>query len=158
MLIVDDTIANQKAFVSVLESENYDLFVAASGQEALKQVLRRDFAAILMDVRMPDMDGIETATVLRRGRGRLTPVIFVSAHANSPELIDQVYLAGGLDYLPAPVDADVLRRKVRAMVDFHQRAIEYAMKSDELVQTVKILQKRVDELEEALTERRKHAD
>jgi CheY-like chemotaxis protein len=154
VLIVDDTIANQRAFASVLEICNYDIVVAGSGQEALKQVLRRDFAVILMDVRMPDMDGIETATVLRCGRARLTPVIFLSAHDNTPDLIDRTYMAGGLDYLATPVDPDLLRRKVRALVDFHLRTIEFRKKSDELVRAAQELQRKVDELEHALASRK----
>ena len=67
VLIVDDTVANQRAFQSVLESDGYDIAVAGSGQEALKLVLKREFAVILLDVRMPGMDGIETATFLRCG-------------------------------------------------------------------------------------------
>jgi CheY-like chemotaxis protein len=157
VLVVDDTVANQRAFTSVLEDADYDVVVAGSGQEALKYVLKRDFAVILMDVRMPGMDGIETATILRCGRGRLTPVIFVSAFESSPEQIDRTYAAGGLDYLPTPVDAKVLRRKVRAMAEFHLRAIEFAKKSEEMVQAVKMLQKKVEELELALAVRGKHA-
>src|SRR5437016_1104784 len=79
VLIVDDTPANLEAFSCVLESEGYDLVQAGSGQEALKLALRREFSVILLDVRMPGMDGIETATFLRAGRGRFTPIIFVSA-------------------------------------------------------------------------------
>jgi CheY-like chemotaxis protein len=155
VLIVDDTVANQKAFVSVLESNLYDIVVAGSGQEALALVLKRDFAVILMDIRMPDMDGIETATILRRGRGRLTPILFVSAFENSPGQLERTYLAGGLDYMPTPVDPDLLRRKVRALVDFHLRTIEYAKKSDELVQAMKILQRKVEDLERALAAAKK---
>lgn len=84
VLIVDDTAANLLAFSSVLEPEGYDLFTAKSGQEALMLALRQEFAVILLDVRMPGMDGIETATFLRAGRGRFTPIIFVSAHDNTP--------------------------------------------------------------------------
>lgn len=156
VLIVDDTIANQQAFASVLESSLYDVVVASSGQEALKLVLKRDFAVILMDVRMPEMDGIETATILRCGRGRLTPVIFVLAYVSSEEQIERIYLAGGLDYLSVPVDPDLLRRKVRSLVDFHMRTVEYAKRSDELVRMTQILQKKVENLEDALAARKSH--
>jgi CheY-like chemotaxis protein len=151
VLIVDDAIANQKAFASVLESNAYDIVVAGSGQEALNFVLNRDFAVILMDVRMPVMDGIETATILRSGRAKHTPILFVSAYENTPMQLERTYLAGGVDYLPTPVDPDLLRRKVRALVDFHQRTVEYTRKSNELVQTVKILQQKVEDLEQALS-------
>jgi CheY-like chemotaxis protein len=150
VLIVDDTIANQRAFASVLETEGYDIVVAGSGQEALKLVLKREFAVILLDVRMPGMDGIETATFLRCGRARFTPIIFVSAYENTPAEVERGYLAGAIDYLFSPVDPDLLRRKVSALVDFHQRTADYKKKSDVLFQTVKILQKKVEDLEQTV--------
>jgi CheY-like chemotaxis protein len=150
VLIVDDTVANQRAFQSVLETDGYDIVVAGSGQEALKLVLKREFAVILLDVRMPGMDGIETATFLRCGRARHTPIIFVSAYENTPVEVERGYLAGAIDYLFSPVDPDVLRRKVSAFVDFYLRTVEYKRKFDSLSQVVRILQQRVEELELAL--------
>jgi len=151
VLIVDDTIANQRAFESVLESEGYEIVLAGSGQEALKLVLKKEFAVILLDVRMPGMDGIETATFLRCGRARFTPIIFVSAYENTPVEVERGYLAGAIDYLFSPVDPDMLRRKVGALVDFYQRTVEYKKKSDVLFHTVKILQKKVADLEQTVT-------
>jgi len=77
VLIVDDTPANIRAFELVLEHDGYELFEANSGHEALKQSLRHDFAVILLDVRMPVLDGLETAMALRGGRARCS--------AKSPE-------------------------------------------------------------------------
>ena len=158
VLIVDDTVANQRAFASVLESEGYDIVLAASGQEALKLVLKREFAVILLDVRMPGMDGIETATFLRCGRARFTPIIFVSAHENTPVEVERGFLAGAIDYLFSPVDPDMLRRKVSALVDFYLRTSEYKRKSDVLSHTVKALQKQVEELQLTVCDLKRRAD
>jgi response regulator RpfG family c-di-GMP phosphodiesterase len=152
VLIVDDTAANRRAFESVLETEGYDIVLAGSGQEALKLVLKREFAVILLDVRMPGMDGIETATFLRCGRARFTPIIFVSAYENTPVEVERGYLAGAIEYLFSPVDAVLLRRKVSALVDFYVRTSEYKRRSDALTQTVKALQKQVQDLEQTVSE------
>jgi len=152
VLIVDDTPANLLAFASVLEREGYDLFTAKSGQEALKLVLRREFAVILLDVRMPGMDGVETATFLRAGRGRWTPIIFVSAYDNTPMQVERGYLAGAIDYLFSPVDPDLLKRKVAALVDFYLRTLEFKRRSDSLFQANQILLKKVASLEKTLAD------
>src|SRR4051812_7905572 len=80
VLIVDDNHANLVALHAVLESLDLDVVQAASGDEALKQLLRRDFAVVLMDVQMPGLDGFETTELIRRrDRTRHTPIIFVTA-------------------------------------------------------------------------------
>jgi len=152
VLIVDDTPANLLAFSSVLEREGYDLITAKSGQEALKLVLRREFAVILLDVRMPGMDGIETATFLRAGRGRWTPIIFVSAYENTPMQVERGYLAGAIDYLFSPVDPDLLKRKVSALVDFYLRTLEFKRRCDSLLQANQILLKKVASLEKTVAD------
>src|SRR6185295_16190821 len=151
VLIVDDTVANQRAFQSVLETDGYDIAVAGSGQEALKLVLKREFAVILLDVRMPGMDGIETATFLRCGRGRYTPIIFVSAFENTPFEVERGYLAGAIDYLFSPVDPDMLKRKVSALVDFYLRNLEYKRRNDSLVQANQDLLRKLQSMEQELS-------
>jgi len=150
VLIVDDTPVNLQAFSAVLEGEGYELVLAGSGQEALKQALHKEFSVILLDVRMPGMDGIETATFLRAGRGRYTPIIFVSAYEGTPLEVERGYLAGAIDYLFKPVDPDLLKRKVAALVDFHLRTLEYKRRNDSLVQANQALLRKVASLEEAL--------
>jgi CheY-like chemotaxis protein len=147
VLIVDDTPANLLAFTAVLAGEGYDLVSASSGQEALKLALRREFSVILLDVRMPGMDGIETATFLRAGRGRFTPIIFVSAFENTPFEVERGYLAGAIDYLFKPVDPDLLKRKVAALVDFYLRNLEFKRRNESLVQANQALLKKVASLE-----------
>ncbi len=156
VLIVDDTPANLLAFASVLEGEGYDLFTAKSGPEALKLALRQEFAVILLDVRMPGMDGIETATFLRAGRGRFTPIIFVSAYDKTPFEVERGYLAGAIDYLFSPVDADLLKRKVAALVDFHLRILDFKKRNESLAQANQILFRKVATLEETVAELKRH--
>jgi response regulator RpfG family c-di-GMP phosphodiesterase len=150
VLIVDDTPANLEAFSCVLNGEGYDIVTASSGQEALKLALQREFATILLDVRMPGMDGIETATFLRAGRGRFTPIIFVSAYENTPFEVERGYLAGAIDYLFSPVDPDLLKRKVGALVDFYLRNQEFKRRNESLLQANQALFRKVAALEEAL--------
>src|SRR6185436_16527707 len=147
ILIVDDTLANLVAFSCVLEGEGYEIVKANSGQEALKLALQKEFATILLDVRMPGMDGIETATFLRAGRGRFTPIIFVSAFENTPFQVERGYLAGAIDYLFKPVDPDLLKRKVAALVDFYLRNLEFKRRNESLVHANQALLKKVDSLE-----------
>jgi CheY-like chemotaxis protein len=147
VLIVDDAPANLEAFSCVLQGEGYDLVKASSGQEALKLALRREFSVILLDVRMPGMDGIETATFLRAGRGRFTPIIFVSAFENTPFEVERGYLAGAIDYLFKPVDPDLLKRKVAALVDFYLRNLEFKRRNEALVHANHALLKKVACLE-----------
>lgn len=154
ILIVDDTSANLEAFSCVLEGEGYEILKAGSGQEALKLALQREFAVILLDVRMPGMDGIETATFLRAGRGRFTPIIFVSAYENTPLEVERGYLAGAIDYLFSPVDPDHLKRKVSALVDFYLRNQEFKRRNEALIQANQALLKKVASLEADLASAR----
>jgi response regulator RpfG family c-di-GMP phosphodiesterase len=130
-----------------LQEEGYDIVKAGSGQEALKLALQREFSVILLDVRMPGMDGIETATFLRAGRGRFTPIIFVSAFENTPVEVERGYLAGAIDYLFKPVDPDLLKRKVAALVDFYLRNLEFKRRNEALVHANQALLKKVVSLE-----------
>lgn len=150
VLIVDDTPANLESFSSALAGEGYEIVGATSGQEALNLALRTEFSVILLDVRMPGMDGIETATFLRAGRGRFTPIIFVSAFENTRLEVERGYLAGAIDYLFKPVDPELLKRKVAALVDFYLRNLEYKRRIEALVAANQGLLKRVAALEDAL--------
>lgn len=152
ILIVDDTPANLLAFTCVLESEGYEIVTASSGQEALKRALRQEFAVILLDVRMPGMDGIETATFLRSGRSRFTPIVFVSAYENTPLEVARGYLVGAIDYLFSPVDSDVLRRKVSGLVEFYTRHTEDKKRAESLLQANKTLTKNIDALHKTISE------
>jgi two-component system, sensor histidine kinase and response regulator len=112
VLVVDDRAANRTAYASLLE-QDYTLWIADSGRQALEMALKEEFAVILLDVRMPGMDGYETAEVLRsRKQTRYTPVIFMSAFDTDVLKVKRAYIAGATDFLSSPVDEDLLKFKV----------------------------------------------
>jgi signal transduction histidine kinase len=129
ILIVDDTPANLVALEAVLSDLQQDIVKAQSGRQALKQLLRQDFAVILLDVKMPEMDGFETAALIRqRPRSEHTPIIFVTAHDASDTSLSRGYSLGAVDYIYSPVVPEILRAKVASFVELskiqllHQRA------------------------------------
>jgi signal transduction histidine kinase len=120
ILIVDDLPEKQLVYQSILEDLGQNLVTARSGPEALKQVLRHEFAVILLDVNMPGMDGFETAALIRkRKKSAHTPIIFVTAFADDLQMA-QGYAHGAVDFIPTPVIPDVLRSKVRVFVDLYR--------------------------------------
>ncbi|HEY5949690.1 MAG TPA: ATP-binding protein [Kofleriaceae bacterium] len=122
ILVVDDRRENLLAVEAVLESADYELVSVTSGNEALKHVLARDFAVILVDVVMPGMDGFELATIIKeRERSRHTPIIFMTAGAPDIEHIYRGYSVGAVDYMTKPLDADVLRAKVAIFVELFRK-------------------------------------
>jgi len=121
VLIVDDTSANRYAFQSVLEPD-YTVYIAGSGRRALELAQLEEFAVILLDVRMPEMDGFETAERLRRQEKiRFTPIIFTSAYDKTLGQLTRGYVAGATDFLFSPVDADLLKLKVATYVQIYLR-------------------------------------
>jgi CheY-like chemotaxis protein len=121
VLIVDDNPANRRAFEILLE-EKYTLEVAASGHQALELTLKEDFAVVLLDVRMPGMDGFEVAEFLRRReRTRHTPIIFISAFDQTVLQLKKGYVAGATDFIFSPVDEDLLKLKVATYVEIYLR-------------------------------------
>jgi len=122
VLVVDDQEENQIAFESILENLGQNLVKARSGEEALRQLYGQDFAVILLDVRMPGMDGFETAGYIRaRARSRHIPIIFVTAFDDTLERIAKGYSMGAVDYIMKPVNADILRSKVKVFVELAQK-------------------------------------
>lgn len=116
ILVVDDLPEKLLVYRSVLEEPGQEVIAASSGEEALRLVLRHDFAVILLDVNMPGMDGFETAKLIRgRKRCAHTPIIFVTAHADELHTL-QGYTHGAVDFILAPVIPDILRTKVRVFV------------------------------------------
>ncbi len=121
ILLVDDRERNLATLEMVLKDLGQDLVKAASGQEALRHLLARDFAVVLMDVRMPDMDGFETAELIRkRPRSRHTPIIFVTALDANPEDIVRGYSVGAVDFLFRPFMPEVLKAKVKVFLDLFE--------------------------------------
>lgn len=125
ILLVDDAPGKLMAHASVLEDLGQNVIKACSGREALEQLLKQDFAVILLDVNMPDMDGFETAAMIRqRPRFEHTPILFVTAY-NTTDL-DRLkgYDMGAADYIFLPVIPGVLKAKVRVFVELaRQRRI-----------------------------------
>ncbi|HEV3028814.1 MAG TPA: response regulator [Planctomycetota bacterium] len=122
ILIVDDTPANLLAYREILEQPDWTVITVDNGGEALQEALKADLAVILLDVRMPGMSGLELAQILRsRDCLKFTPIIFMSAHDRMPADVAHGYLAGGIDYLFSPVDADLLKHKVTACVELYLR-------------------------------------
>ncbi len=118
ILVVDDRTENLVAIEAILASDNYRLVRATSGPEALRKILEHDFAVLLIDVVMPGMDGFEVAELAKkRERSRHTPIIFLSAGGWNLDFIYRAYSVGAVDYLPKPIDPDVLRAKVRIFVE-----------------------------------------
>jgi two-component system sensor histidine kinase/response regulator len=120
VLIVDDVEANLLALEAQLESLDCEIVRARSGNEALRQLLRRDFAVILLDVQMPDMDGYEVARLARdNGATRDIPIVFVTAMHETEESVLQGYGSGAIDFLFKPINARVLRGKVQVFLELH---------------------------------------
>ena len=117
ILIVDDDPTNQQALQAVLANTGAHLVTAGSGEEALRQVLDQDFAAILMDVRMPGIDGFTTASMIReRKLSRYTPIIFLTAEHEDVSNMFRSYRAGAVDFIAKPVIPEVLRSKIAVFV------------------------------------------
>jgi CheY-like chemotaxis protein/anti-sigma regulatory factor (Ser/Thr protein kinase) len=117
VLLVDDREDNLMALEAVLEPLGYGLLTARSGREALRILLGSDVSAIVLDVQMPDMDGFETATLLKsREATRTIPVLFLTAVGLSVEHELRGYEVGGVDYICKPFEPRVLQAKVRAAV------------------------------------------
>jgi signal transduction histidine kinase len=135
ILLVDDHPANLLTLEAVLEPLGYDLVRAQSGEEALRCLLRQDFALILMDVRMPDMDGFQTVALIKeRPKMMDVPIIFVSASAREAQDISRGYQYGAVDYLTKPFDPDLLRAKVSVLVALHLQAERIAVQREQLME------------------------
>ena len=122
ILLVDDRPENLLALEAILDRPEYRLIKATSGEEALRLALRETFAVALIDVAMPEMNGLEVAVHLKAlERSRDIPIIFITAFGNDPEEIHRAYSAGGADYLVKPLDPEIVRKKVAVFVDLSRR-------------------------------------
>lgn len=125
VLVVDDNAAKRLALRGMLAPLGHAVVEAESGRAALRAVLRQDFAVILMDVRMPILDGYETAKLIReRGQSALTPFIFVTAFGGEAAEAINAYKSGAVDFIFTPVQAEVLQAKVSAFVNLFLQAQE----------------------------------
>jgi signal transduction histidine kinase len=125
LLAVDDIERNLVALEALLEDPSLTVVRAKSGAEALQLLQEEDFALVLLDVQMPNMDGLATATEIRsRDRTRRVPIIFLTAHESGREMLARAYAVGAADFLTKPLDPDVLRAKVKAISDLWRKVEE----------------------------------
>ncbi|MFC3749895.1 response regulator [Paenibacillus sp. GCM10012306] len=141
ILLVDDRPENLLALEAVLESQQYKLVKATSGEEALRCLLKYEFAVIVLDVQMPGMDGIETAKMIKaRDKTKDIPIIFVSANSREAEHLFAGYSAGAIDYMVKPFIPQILKSKIEGFVDM------YLTSKKHQTQTM-LLQQKTQELE-----------
>jgi len=118
ILVVDDHPANLVALVAVLEPLGHEIIRCGSGEDALRELLTREFALILLDVQMPGMDGFKTAQLIKsRPKCRDVPIIFITALSRDTAHVFRGYSHGAVDYLLKPFDGDILRSKVSVFVE-----------------------------------------
>jgi len=135
VLLVDDQPNNLLAMEAVLADLDANLVKAYSGLEALRCLLEKEFALIIMDVRMPAMDGFEAATLIRqRERTRHTPIIFLTAVATDDMEMFRGYAVGAVDYLSKPIVPHVLRSKVEAFIEIFRKTEQIKRRSEMLRQ------------------------
>jgi PAS domain S-box-containing protein len=124
ILVVDDLPEKLLVYQTILEELNEEVVLARSASEALMHLLQDDFAVIILDVNMPEMDGFEAAALIRaRKRCAHTPIIFITAYVDELHAM-KGYSYGAVDYILSPVNPDVLRTKVRVFVDLFRKNLE----------------------------------
>jgi signal transduction histidine kinase len=136
ILLVDDRPENLVALEAILEPLGQVLVSAHSGEKALKAVLQHDFAAILLDVQMPDMNGFDTAQIIKsREKSRFIPIIFLSAISKEDAYVFKGYSMGAVDYVFKPFNPDVLRSKVAVFVDLYLKQEQIKEQADLLAES-----------------------
>jgi signal transduction histidine kinase len=133
VLLVDDNEANLLTYEAILEDLHLNLVKAHSGKEALRYAFNQDFATILLDVQMPEMDGFEVAaTIRKRQKSRETPLLFVTAVFHDQPYISRGYSLGAVDYLTKPLMPEILRGKISVFVELYRKRQELAAANAEL--------------------------
>jgi PAS domain S-box-containing protein len=133
ILLVDDQPANLLALEAILDGLDLNLVRARSGEEALRHMEGKEFAAVLLDIHMPGMDGFETATHIRsREGGGRTPILFVTAHEGDRAWVERAYALGAVDYLVKPLVPVIVRAKVAGFVELFEKTQEVIRQAEEL--------------------------
>ncbi len=133
VLVVDDRQENLIAMQKVLENVDVELLLASSGEEALSLLISHEVAVILLDVEMPVMDGIETATLIRGNQDtEHVPIIFVTATQRAEGYFTAGYDAGAVDFLTKPINEEILRSKVAVFLDLHRKNQALKQKAQDL--------------------------
>ncbi|WHY77868.1 response regulator [Neobacillus sp. WH10] len=131
LLMVDNHPENLLALEAVLSSPHYNLVSATSGNEALKCLLKQEFAVILLDVQMPGLNGFETAKLIRaREKTKHIPIIFITAISQDLEHVQRGYSVGAIDYIFKPFQPETLKQKIEKFVEIHQKYKEEISKSE----------------------------
>ncbi len=140
ILIVDDREENLLTLESILENPELNIIKARSGNEALGLMLEYDFAMVLLDVQMPEMDGFETAELMRSNeRTRNIPIIFVTAISKQRQHVFKGYEAGAVDYLYKPLDLEILQSKIKAYIEFFKQKHSLELTTKKLERTIQEL-------------------
>jgi signal transduction histidine kinase len=138
ILLVDDRPDKLMALETILGSLGQNLVLAHSGTEALRHLLKQEFALIVLDVSMPGMDGFETASLIRqRSNSELTPIIFISAINYSEVDLSRGYSLGAVDYIPAPTVPEILRAKVSFFIELHRKTEQLKRQAEMEVQLIR---------------------
>lgn len=149
ILIVDDHPENLLAIEAVIENSGYNLVCANSGEEALKWVLKKDFAVIILDVQMPGLNGFDTARIIKsRPSSAHTPIIFMTAINQSTENVKEGFAVGAIDYIFKPFDPYQLRSKVDGFVKIHLNQLEIKQQKENLKKYSKELERANRKLKE----------
>ena len=149
ILVVDDRSENLYALRRLLSRLEVDVIEASSGNEALMHTLNHDFALALMDVQMPEMDGFETADLMRQNEAtRDLPVVFVTANHQSMQDQLKGYEAGAVDYILKPVDETILLSKVAVFVNSYERRQEIERQKEVLEAEIQLRTEIEEELRE----------
>src|SRR6478735_9800454 len=133
ILLVDDQPKNLLALSAMLEPLGQEVVQASSGKEALRYLLRDEFALVLLDVQMPVLDGYEVAELIRgRERSRAVPIIFLTAIHRDQRLVARAYTVGAVDYILKPIDPEILRGKVAVFIELYQKGQIISRQAEEL--------------------------
>lgn len=147
ILIVDDKAPNLLLLEHNLGGLQLDIVKAFSGPEAIAKAEEHDFAIILLDVHMPGMDGFQVAVELRKKeKTRYTPIIFITAFGQNDVFEFRGYESGAVDYLTKPVDAEILKSKVRIFTELYNQRRLIERQKAELAQKLEELQKAMSEI------------
>lgn len=147
ILIVDDRPENLVALDASLSKPDRTIVQAHSGSEALELMLEHEFAVVLLDVQMPEMDGFETAELMRgHPRTRNLPIVFVTAISKDQKYVFRGYETGAVDYLFKPLDPVILESKVQVFCDLDRQRRVIERQVAELEENARMLQQQLDEI------------
>lgn len=148
ILLVDDRPDEYLSVQAILADSPYNLVSASSGAEALKCLLKNDFALIIMDVLMPDMDGFETARRIKtRKKSQDIPIIFLTSLTSELDNYKQAYSSGAIDFMTKPVHPEVLKSKIDGFVRLYLTRLELERQTKELAAKTQELEAKTQELE-----------